>query len=1364
MRQKKQLRKLALATAITVSFSASAQETYLFDRQLSFENEISNLVVSSTNEPTQTKQKLILDSIKLNSALGENLQVGNSLSLTIDGQFVQIHLYEVTKQNSKITYINGRSSDGHAKLSMIKTNNSYSAKIYIGNAGYLLTPAGNGLYKLSKFVQDNSPIDSTADRPGLEHGDSSHGLVGHTEISPFLRAAPNSDANATPEVTVVVAYTDKLAAEVGDVDAYLALMEKDTNDSYTASGINASVRIIHSYQTGYVSTGDMAEDNSLLLNEDTSSWLEEPNPLAPNGFGVELKSIRDEHQADIMVFLADQNASSPWAGWAGQIGTDAESALFTLSSWGTFKNTFAHELGHLYGARHDNDSTTTPFAFGHGYCNESKTWRTLMAISDCGERLNVWSNPNSTYKGEAGGTVEVNDNARVHNERATFMAALRTSAHNAPSATITQTTITPGSLTASFSGQANDSDGNIVSTLWDFGDGVYNNKPYAQGDSVTHNYLFPGTYIVRYTATDNQGLIHSASQQVTITSTPGQSYCGVKGTNAVYQYTQSVSVNGKAHQSDRRQYTDHTALEPFTVYAGSATGIELQQGTRGSKFGPYSAYWAVYIDLNQNNSFDDPGELIHFSEPLAKSSPEPILANITIPDSALAGTTRMRVIQSNTLRDGETQLAACGDFKFGEAEDYSITIIKEPNPAEFTASINNNDFNVGFAVDSADVASVKWDFGDGLFSDSSTSTSLSPSHQYVFGGEYTVTLTVTLKNGETYTHSKVITVSAPAGQDYCRAYGNQPKYQYNANVKLNGNSVTSGSANYTDHTDKVLGAVRGDNILSVRQGATGSKSSYNAEWRVYIDMNHNGSFEDSESVWYWVGANTANDIEKTISIPATALTGKTRMRVLQSYEELKSPCGRIRWGEVEDFTVDIQSDNPADFSANVTANNLTVNFTDSFGSNAEIASIEYDFGDSAVNPNHTSTQSSPSHTYLYSGTYPVRAKVTLQNGVSYMKEQNVEVSGAAHCIAYAKSTTQWTSKVRVGNLSNGSEKSKFSHFENAGFKFKKGDATEIGLTHGSNGPYLANWAVYVDLNQNNSFDDSGELLVLANATTFDEVVNSVTIPASATNGSTTMRVIQSYELTDGKLPACGTYGWGEVEDYSVTITDEQGPESDLHNGVTKSGISIAAKETKTFTFFVPEGAKNIKVEMGAGTGDPDLYVKFGDSDTANNWDCRPYTSGNRDETCDSSKLTKSGGIYYVSVVGWTASDNVTLTGSYTEGDVIEPPVNACATKAPQTRGNLSNNDAICMGSNTVYVAISVPAGQSKLTITTSGGDGDASIYQNAAGWPSTSNFHNSATTQGSSEEQIVINNPSSGWHYLMVSGQGTGTQLNAKFE
>nr|WP_238937497.1 GEVED domain-containing protein [Pseudoalteromonas sp. S16_S37] len=1243
---------------------------------------------------------------------------------------------------------------------MVSLNNRYSAKIQVNGVGYLLSPSSHksSIYKLSKFIDDKTQVDDS-EHPQINNLSNTTTFQG---LSHSLANVLNSD-EASPEVTVIVAYTEEVAKEVGDIDAYLALMEKDTNDSYVASGVNATVRIVHSYQTLYKSTGDMAEDNSTLLNENSSDWLKNPNPLAPNGFGVELKSLRDEHQADVMVFLADKNKSSPWAGWAGQIGTDEQSALFTLSSWGTFKNTFAHELGHLYGARHDNDSTTTPFAYGHGFCNTDKTWRTLMAISDCGERLNVWSNPEQIYKDEVGGTTATNNNARVHNERGAAMAALRTSAHIAPNATITQVNATDNNLTVSFSGQASDSDGSIVSTLWDFGDGVYHNEPYAQGDNVSHTYQFPGTYTVRYTATDNQGLIHSAKTQVTVTALPGTGYCAAKSYNALYQHIESVGVNGLTHETWRRNYTDQTQKDAFTAYAGSSTGIELQQGTRGNDFGPYAAYWAVYVDLNQDNTFSE-DELLHYSVPRTTQSREPVLGNITIPQTALAGTTRMRVMQSYKLRDGETTLGACGEFTWGEVEDYIINIKQEQNPAEFTPNITANDLNVSFTgVSNADIASVEWDFGDGLFSRSNKSTEFNPSHRYLFSGSYTVTLTITLKNGEKLTHTKVVDVTAPAGEDYCQAYGNQPKYQYNANVTLNGTGVTSGATNYSDHTATIMGAVHGENILSVRQGATGSKSSYNAEWRVYIDSNQNGTFEDSESMWYWTGANTSNAIERTFNLADTALEGKTRMRVLQSYEKLSSPCGRIRWGEVEDFTVDIKAQNPAEFTANVTANNLTVNFEDSANSSQNVASIEYDFGDGMVNPDNTSSQSNPSHTYLYSGTYSVRAKVTLTNGVTYVKQQDVTVSGDAYCIAYGKSPTQWTSNVRVGNKNNASQKSQFTHFADTDFVLNKGGDTEIGLTHGSGGPYLANWAVYVDLNQNNSFDDAGELLLQKSATTFDEVVGSLSVPQTSSTGKTVMRVMQSYELTDGKVPACGSFGWGEVEDYDVTITDSTQPSNELKNDETKSGINVTKGETKTFTFDVPQGATNINVHMGAGSGDPDLYVKFGDSDTANNWDCRPYKGGNVDETCDSSKLTKSGGTYYVSVVGFSASDNVTLTASYKD-DVITPPSNACETKSPQTRGNLSNDEAICMGSQTVYVAISVPAGQSTLTVKTTGGDGDASVYQNSQGWPSSSNFENKATTANSSEELITINSPNSGWHYLMVTGQGTGTELKVTYQ
>jgi hypothetical protein len=95
-----------------------------------------------------------------------------------------------------------------------------------------------------------------------------------------------------------------------------------------------------------------------------------------------------------------------------------------------------------------------------------------------------------------------------------------------------------------------------------------------------------------------------------------------------------------------------------------------------------------------------------------------------------------------------------------------------------------------------------------------------------------------------------------------------------------------------------------------------------------------------------------------------------------------------------------------------------------------------------------------------------------------------------------------------------------------------------------------------------------------------------------------------------------------------------------------TGISGAVNSEQTWTLAVPAGASNLTFVTSGGTGDMDLYVKFGSAPTTSSYDCRPYLGGNA-ETC--TIATAQAGTYYVMLRGYSAYTGVSLTGSFTTG-------------------------------------------------------------------------------------------------------------------
>jgi len=90
----------------------------------------------------------------------------------------------------------------------------------------------------------------------------------------------------------------------------------------------------------------------------------------------------------------------------------------------------------------------------------------------------------------------------------------------------------------------------------------------------------------------------------------------------------------------------------------------------------------------------------------------------------------------------------------------------------------------------------------------------------------------------------------------------------------------------------------------------------------------------------------------------------------------------------------------------------------------------------------------------------------------------------------------------------------------------------------------------------------------------------------------------------------------------------------LTNGVPVTGISATTGNSANFTLVVPAGASNLTFTTSGGTGDADMYVKFGSAPTDTVYDCRPYKSGNA-ETC--TFAAPSAGTYYVRLKAYASS-------------------------------------------------------------------------------------------------------------------------------
>jgi PKD repeat protein len=133
--------------------------------------------------------------------------------------------------------------------------------------------------------------------------------------------------------------------------------------------------------------------------------------------------------------------------------------------------------------------------------------------------------------------------------------------------------------------------------------------------------------------------------------------------------------------------------------------------------------------------------------------------------------------------------------------------------------------------------------------------------------------------------------------------------------------------------------------------------------------------------------------------------------------------------------------------------------------------------------------------------------------------------------------------------------------------------------------------------------------------------------------------------------AAGTYNVG------LTVTDDDGatntttkpvvvttsPGNVLQNGVAVTGLSGATGASLAYTIAIPAGASNLVVRSSGGSGDADLYVRFGAAPTTTTYDCRSESSTNA-ETC--TIAAPQAGTYHVLLRGYAAFSGASLVATW----------------------------------------------------------------------------------------------------------------------